>query len=89
MCPVYHAQQRIYVLPSARQPRSRPRLKARPLEKMIYILLVEKPLMRPADVLIALTEYESLFRALGLKNKLRIIQWDRPRVGSCADAPDK
>jgi glycosyltransferase involved in cell wall biosynthesis len=50
------------------------RLRRGRLKKKIYILLVEKPLMRPADVLIALTEYEvTSFRALGLKNRVEII----------------
>lgn len=50
------------------------RLRYRSIKKRVYLHLVELRLMRHADVLLALTEFElSTYRALGLRNSGRVI----------------
>jgi glycosyltransferase involved in cell wall biosynthesis len=44
------------------------------LKKWAYIVFRERPIMRRADVLFALTEYEvSTYRALGLSNRIQVL----------------
>ena len=50
------------------------RLRFRSLKKRCYLHFVEKPVMRRADLLMALSEYETAsYRALGLENRVEVL----------------